>query len=257
MNLFFIAWGTYAGFPSAIRCASARANCPIYVVTDTPGAWLPPQVHHVDLKKFHSVNELLTRLLPGGWHDQSRIARATSLARWFVLRDCITNIGMSFPVFCSDWDIMIFDDLDKACEPFSDYDFARTVNHPNIDDTNAAYLVCRKEPLDAFCEIVATSTRTADDPEYHDMAIWREVAKQDKWLYGDLTDVVKGSTFDLGIHCSLGKYRMNGKSKLVTFRNGHPYFTIDATGEQVKAHNIHCWGEYKGREPLLLKEAKI
>lgn len=257
MNLFFIAWGTYGGFPATIKCAASRVNCPIYVVTDTPPCKLPNSVHYIDLKKFHAVNRLLDHLLPGGWHGQAKIARATSLARWKVLSEAMFLYDLSYPVFCSDWDMMMFDDLGKACDPFAHYDFARTVNHPNLDDSNAAYLVCRKEPLDAFCDLVGNSDRTCDDPEFHDMSMWREVAKQGRWTYGDLTDIVNGSTFDLGIHCSLGKYRMNGNSKLVTFRDGHPYFTIDATGDQIRAHNIHCWGEYKNREPLLLKQAGI
>lgn len=257
MNLFFIAWGTYGGFPATIKCAAARVNCPIFVVTDTPPFKLPKSAHWVDLKRFFAVNVLLSKLLPNGWYDQAKVARATSLARWFVLNKCMEILELDFPIFCADWDMMMFDNLERACEPFLHYDFARTVNHPNLDDSNAAYLVCKREPLDAFCEIVEKTNRTCDDPEFHDMAVWREVSKQGRWTYGDLTEIVNGSTFDLGVHCSLGKYRMAGKSKLVTFRDGHPYFTIDATGELIRAHNIHCWGEYKCREPLLLKQAGI
>lgn len=237
MNLFFIAWGNYSGFDAAIQCAKSRCGCPVLVVRDRK-------------------SDILKKLL-NGCADGSKLARATSLARWFVLRDTMEKLGLSYPAFCSDWDMMIFSDLSKACALFLDCDFARTVNHPNLGDTNAAYLVCRKEPLDAFCELAEKSDRTCDDPEFHDMTVWREVAEQGRWKVGDLTEIINGSTFDLGIHCSLGKYRMNGKSKLVTFIDGHPHFTIDATGELVLAHCVHCWGEYKGREPELLRLAGI
>jgi hypothetical protein len=123
----------------------------------------------------------------------------------------------------------------------------------NLGDSNAAYLVCNKAPLDAFCDLVRWPESEMASPDYHDMTIWKRVAFQKQWKVGDLTEIVDGSTFDLGIHCSLDKYRMDGKSKLVTFKDGFPYFTVDATGEQIRAHNIHCWGEYKGREPELLK----
>lgn len=238
MNLFFITWGAYSGLESAIKCANARCGCPVHVVRDPK-------------------SEILKKLLPEDNYDGGKVARATSLARWFVLRDEMEARKLEYPVFCSDWDVMTFSNLEPACAPFLANDFARTVNHPNLGDVSAAYLVCRKEPLDEFCRLVEASTESVSNQEYHDMAVWRQVGEQGKWKIGDLTDIVNGGTFDHNVHCSLGKYRMNGESKLVTFRDGHPYFTLDSTSEEILAHNIHCWGEYKGREPELLKLAGI
>lgn len=238
MNLFFIAWGEYLGFKAAIQCAKERCGCKVHVVRDRKSS-------------------ILESLLGNGQHDGGKLARATSLARWFVLLEGMKKMELSYPVFCADWDMMIFSNLEAACAPFLECDFARTVNHPNLGDTNAAYLVCKEEPLREFCSLVSSSNQNCDDPECHDMKVWREVADQGKWKVGDLTEIKNSSTFDLGVHCSLGKYRMAGASKLITFKDGHPYFTIDATGEQILAHNIHCWGEYKGREPELLKRARV
>jgi hypothetical protein len=117
MNLFFIAWGNYSGFSASVLCAKVRCGVPVHVVADANPGDLPSGVSFTNVRKLKATNAILSKLLSKhDWNDGGLVSRATSIARWFALRETVSLLKLSYPVFCADWDMVMFEDLDAACQ---------------------------------------------------------------------------------------------------------------------------------------------
>ena len=249
MTLVFIVWAgdsPYAGFPDVVECAQRRADCPIWVISDRPA---PGRVNYAAMSEFPAGDEIRKK-----YSGHTAPWLAMSLARWFVLRDFIRKYKPSFPIFCADWDVMIFRDLEEAYSPFADCDY--TVSMLG-DIDSAAYGVNRLEPLEAFCDLVE---KMADDNDpraemLDDMFAWQLNRGTGNWKVGNLFETHGASVFDHNIHCGDGRFVMAGPAKKVTFREGTPYFT-GLDGAPTLANTIHCWGTYKTRTSELLRKTR-
>lgn len=248
MTLFFIAWGNYPGFRHAVRCAVARANCPVIVVSDLPPFGLGER--HVKMSNLETklCRQVMSANRSNGW--------GYSVTRWLVLKEAIATLSIPAPVFLADWDMLMFTDLAKACEPFAQNDFAVSIRQG--DDSSAAYLVNRFQPLLTLCDQVESMARAASPrlAWLDDMALWRDVYYTHGWSRGDLFTPQNNSVFDHNIVVSDGKYMMDGEVKSVLWKEGNPHF-LTPSGDAILAHCLHCWGPWKGREELLCKEAGI
>jgi hypothetical protein len=247
MTLCFIYWGNYDGFKDTLACAKARAACPIWVISDGPA---PAGVNHLKLSTFPVADSIRNLITPnaGEW-------AAYSLSRWFVLRDFAANHPHLFPIFCADWDVLIFRDLAKAYAPFLQYDYTVSV-HEGME--SAAYGINRMEPLDAFCKLVE-KLNVENDPRaksLNDMEAWSLNRREHGWNVGDLFQVQNGTVFDHSMHCGEKDYEFEGPAKRLKWDNGFPYFTLKS-GEKIAANTIHAWGGYKTKTGFVRRAAGI
>lgn len=224
MTIAFIFWGKYDGFNSALACANARANCPVIVIADRP----------------HPMGKLLAETV-GNWCSYS-------LSRWFVLLELGRKMPHIFPVFCCDWDVMIFQDLAKAYEPFQDCDFTVSMDGNMM---SAVYGMNRVEPLEALCEVIK---RDAKDKTLNDMEATARLAREGNWKVGNLFEIKNDSVFDHNIVCGSERFQMDGNVKRIVWHNQSPYF-VRHDGGLVRANTIHCWGPFKSKPAELLKKA--
>lgn len=241
MTLVFITWGSYEGFQAVLSCAKARAGCRIIVISNNK----VEGVEHIPLSDFPIGQVMLGKLKPhvGEW-------AAYSLARWFVLRELLTPHPDMVPVFCADWDVMIFRDLAKAYTPFLDCDYTVSIDQ---DMSSAAYGVNNFAALDALCNLIADNQ---SDPTLNDMEAWARLTRTGKWKVGNLFEIHDESVFDHNIVCGADRFMMLDGCKEVTWLDGIPYFQLfDLT--LIRATTIHCWGPWKSKPAELLRLAGI
>lgn len=226
MNLIYIHWGYYDGFKSVLACAKARANCPITNAADT----------------YHAIQRQLADHV-GEWCSYS-------LARWFALRDMAEKQPDIFPVFCSDWDVMIFQDLAKAYEPFLEYDYTVSIEGGM---SSAAYGVNNFEALDALCNLIEANMT---DKTLNDMEAWARLTRTGNWKVGNLFEIKNDSVFDHNIVSGGDTYEIVDGVKQVVWKDGSPYFKKHDRS-LVKAVTIHCWGPWKSKPAEILRKTGI
>ena len=247
MTLIYIFWGEFPGFTDVLACAKKRAGCPIIVVSD--GA-PPPGVKHIPIQNFKYAETFLK--LAG---KQVGKGMATCIARWFVLRDLLLTTPLNYPIFCSDWDILIFENLEKAHAPFLDFDYAVSTSD---GISSAAYAINSRLPLDEFCA-KSESLFSNNEPvaqNQNDMAIWRYVSGTGKFKVGNLNQVVDSRLFDHNMHCGESEFVFDGPAKRVQFVEGYPFFQAK-DGSLIKAVTFHCWGTYHTRTKEMRERAGI
>lgn len=247
MNLVFIFWGHYDGFTDALACAKARAACPITVISDGEK---PDGVNYFPLSSFEESARMVDALSPhiGRW-------ASLSMARWFVLRELGKRQPELFPVFCSDWDVMIFRNLQEAYAPFEKFDYTVSVNEGG---SSAAYGVNQAEALDSFCEHVAKALRdgTVKTVAPNDMEAWATHTRSGPWKAGNLFEIQNGAVFDHSMHAGSDRFVMDGPAKKIVYQNGQPYFVLHG-GSLIVANTAHCWSTYKTRTGEVLRKCGI
>ena len=247
MTLIYIFWGEYAGFEDVLACAKARAGCPIVVISDGPA---PKGVTHFSIHDFQEAEHIRKIMAQHVSEWDSKC-----IARWFVLREFLKNRPEAYPVFCSDWDILIFQDLEKAHAPFLKFDYAVSIDEGAI---SATYAISAPGPLDVFCEMIGAMF-TMSDPRatgLNDMGAWKHVTDTRKFSVGNLNLIVNDSIFDHNMHCGEKEFVFTGPAKRVVFTDGFPYFQ-KLDGALVKANTFHCWGTYKTRTKEMREIAGI
>ncbi len=250
MTLIYIAWGKFDGFRDVLKCSEKHAGCPIYIVQEALLQECPEMAAVIPMSNF-PVGLKITRELENfttHWF-------ALSVARWFVLLDFIHTYRPKFPVFCSDWDVMIFRSLSEACAPFMEHDYCVSIQNGN---PSAAYVVNRVEPLEYFCKTIRKML-DENDPgliNLQDMFAWKLISNSGKFNIGDLSQIKNDSIFDHNIHCGAKQFEMDGPAKKVVWEKGRPFF-VQTDGKVVRANTIHCWGTYKTRTAEVLESAGI
>lgn len=249
MTLIFIYWGRYEGFQDTLACAISRAGCPIWVVSDGPA---PSRVNHIPLSVFPAASKMRCAIAEntGAW-------ASFSLARWFALRELITlHPEIKFPIFCADWDVLIFRNLAQAYRPFEKFDYTISIDRGM---ESAAYGINHMLPLQSFCELVEKLNRDNDPAAktLNDMEAWsRNRRAHDFCSVGNLFEIHNGSVFDHNIACGADRFQMDGEDKKVIYDAGQPYFLLH-DGTPIAANTIHAWYRYKTRTAEVRKMAGI
>ncbi len=242
MTLCFIFWGKYDGYKSVLACARARAGCPIIVISDGK----PPEgVRHIPLSDFPTSERLRRYMIPhiGRWCS-------FSLARWHVLREFARKEPDIFPVFCADWDVMIFRNLPDAYAPFKTFDYT---NSQYTGMGSAPYGINNPAALEALCDLIEAN---ATDTALNDMEAASRLERTGNWKVGNLFEIVNGSVFDHSAHCGGDRFQMAGEAKMVMYNNGLPYFSLH-DGTLIMANTIHLWGSYKTRADEVARNCGI
>lgn len=249
MNLTFVFWGNYGGFPDVIKLAQRRAGCPIHIISDGVGQKIPGWV---DVREFSGSLAMLGDLRKRhtrGW-------QCSSLCRWLVLREFARSRGLSGPLVLSDWDILWTRSLEESRDLFEKFDCM--VSDAGCG-SSAAYVVNNQDVLDAYSEELIRWMRTKASPwgdDFNDMCVWSDVANSGKWRVGNMWKEHGGSMFDHNIHVGEKEFVMDGPAKKVVYRNGDAFF-VKCSGEEVLARSIHCWGTYKNRTSEVLRNLGI
>ena len=247
MNLVYIFPGYYAGFPDSLRSAQSNCGCPVTVIDhpETFGVW----------------GETISKLSQHCDADWQRFA----IARWVLLRELIQSGKVKLPVFCSDWDILFFSNLNESMRPFVNFDYCASITHDEgVPLSSAAYCVNTIEPLNHFCDLIDSIYRNSiPRPEMTDMSAWSEVTNSKKFTVGDLFSIQNNSVFDHNISCGIDRFQMHNPDARIAFRtkkivwvDRSPFF-MRLDKSLIKAHTIHCWGPFKGKTGRLCKTAGI
>lgn len=249
MILVFIYWGNYDGLNAVLACAKARAECPIYVISDSQP---PSGVNHIPISDY-SIGGRMMELF-----CSNNICRwaAFSLSRWYILRDFMISRELPFPVFCADWDVMIFRNLAKSYEPFREKDF--TVSYEGAM-SSAAYGVNHIDPLNAYCTLIEKQAHDGGDyaATLNDMEAWARTYRAHLFKVGNLHEIHNGSVFDHSMHCGQDRFAFDGEAKRLEFHEHNPYFVLKDGQTRIAANTIHCWGSYKHKPNELAKHAGI
>lgn len=243
MILVYIFWGHYDGFQAVLECAKRNALCPIYVISN--GAPVKDAIHFPISDFDSSVTRLKAKCV-------SLTPPFVSVLRWFVLQTFCERMNLRTPIFCSDWDVMLFRPLAESYAPFRRYDYTVSINRHG--DSSAAYGIGNLAALNAFCTMIHQLIESDDlrARRLHDMEAWRIVTATNKWNVGDLFQTTSGSVFDHNITQDGGRFVMDGKCKKVVWKGSKPHFVQVKDGMLIRANSIHCWGPYKSKPAELL-----
>jgi len=162
-------------------------------------------------------------------------------ARWFIIAKLIGCGSLRLPVFCLDRDELLFSELDEACAPFFDTDYAATHDGPI---QRAPLLINRLEPLLSFCDYTQTMLKCCAPrlKFQNDMRAWEATTIGFGWRLGNLSLPIKDSVFDNSLGCAQNCVMVDG-GKCIVWKERKPYF-VHQDG-LLRAHTLHCWGPFK------------
>lgn len=255
MNVIIASTGFMPSLSDCIRSFSARSNCPVHIIADRS------VVGHVSASfADYDLGPASKQLVEWGHFPT---------LRWLATNAYVKARHINGPLFCPDWDLMCFSDLNIACEPFLKFDVCQTrdMGPGRLNEGNwaAASFVGNVEVLDAFCDyatkVVTTKPWGTNHCAYNDMAVWSYFVGESKVIRGDMSEIKNGSVFDHNV-CVPDLYEVENDdggfpTKRIFWKNGRPHFSRSGDSQLIQAHTIHCWGSYKQRTHELLLRAGI
>ncbi|WP_242003182.1 hypothetical protein [Brachyspira aalborgi] len=179
------------------------------------------------------------------------------MLRWIILRDFMREYNIKECLHI-DSDILIFSDLNKALNPFSNYkislahNLALTMHIKDIEilDEFSKYLLFKytnENELNKLKDMYYKTDRATNGVagSISDMDISREFFSSVKEPIGDLSEIVNDSIFDSAIVYGEPEFEMlkKGKYKLkkIFFENKIPFCNYRLNGEnrKIKFHSLH------------------
>ena len=179
------------------------------------------------------------------------------MLRWIILRDFMREYNIKECLHI-DSDILIFSDLNKALNPFSNYkislahNLALTMHIKDIKilDEFSKYLLFKytnENELNKLKDMYYKTDRINNGVagSISDMDISREFFSSIKEPIGDLSEIVNDSIFDSAIVYGETEFEMlkKGKYKLkkIFFENKIPFCNYRLNGEnrKIKFHSLH------------------
>lgn len=179
------------------------------------------------------------------------------MLRWIILRDFMRKYNIKECLHI-DSDILIFSDLNKALNPFSNYEIslahnlALTMHIKDIEilDEFSKYLLFKytnENELNKLKDMYYKTDRINNGVagSISDMDISREFFSSVKEPIGDLSEIVNDSIFDSAIVYGEPEFEMlkKGKYKLkkIFFENKIPFCNYRLKGEnkKIKFHSLH------------------
>lgn len=255
MNVICIAAGEYDGFPYCVKAAQVRSGCNVTVVECGTN-------HFSNSIKLNAGNtwrlvetarKLFSRLKP-----MTAELNTMSQFRWVAAAHVIDKLELEGPYFIPDWDVVVFSDLNQACAELVKLPVSVSMECDTA--RSAAYIVNNFKTLKQYCEFMNHAIENVPygqaQDSYNDMGLWVHFIDRERLPFGNVASIVNNGAFDHNIHCGKGKYVFDGETKRIIWSNKNPYFQL-LDGTLIKAHSIHCWGNYKHREHELCVKAGI
>lgn len=232
-------------------------NSEIFLISDKENKKYSKYSTFVDISKIQSLESKSFK------ENYIHLGKSTPnyemfcMLRWIILRDFMREYNIKECLHI-DSDILIFSDLNKALNPFSNYkislahNLALTMHIKDIEilDEFSKYLLFKytnENELNKLKDMYYKTDRINNGVagSISDMDISREFFSSIKEPIGDLSEIVNDSIFDSAIVYGESEFEMlkKGKYKLkkIFFENKIPFcdYILNGENKKIKFHSLH------------------
>ena len=232
-------------------------NSEIFLISDKENKKYSKYSTFVDISKIQSLESKSFKENYIHLGKSSPNYEMFCMLRWIILRDFMREYNIKECLHI-DSDILIFSDLNKALNPFSNYkislahNLALTMNIKDIEilDEFSKYLLFKytnENELNKLKDMYYKTERINNGVagSISDMDISREFFSRVKEPIGDLSEIVNDSIFDSAIVYGEPEFEMlkKGKYKLkkIFFENKIPFcnYVLNGENKKIKFHSLH------------------
>lgn len=232
-------------------------NSEIFLISDKENKKYSKYSTFVDISKIQSLESKSFKENYIHLGKSSPNYEMFCMLRWIILRDFMREYNIKECLHI-DSDILIFSDLNKALNPFSNYkislahNLALTMHIKDIEilDEFSKYLLFKytnENELNKLKDMYYKTDRVNNGVagSISDMDISREFFSSVKEPIGDLSEIVNDSIFDSAIVYGEPEFEMlkKGKYKLkkIFFENKIPFcnYILNGENKKIKFHSLH------------------
>lgn len=232
-------------------------NSEIFLISDKENKKYSKYSTFVDISKIQSLESKSFKENYIHLGKSSPNYEMFCMLRWIILRDFMREYNIKECLHI-DSDILIFSDLNKALNPFSNYkislahNLALTMHIKDIEilDEFSKYLLFKytnENELNKLKDMYYKTDRVNNGVagSISDMDISREFFSSVKEPIGDLSEIVNDSIFDSAIVYGEPEFEMlkKGKYKLkkIFFENKIPFcnYVLNGENKKIKFHSLH------------------
>lgn len=232
-------------------------NSKIFLISDKENKKYSKYSTFVDISKIQSLESKSFKENYIHLGKSSPNYEMFCMLRWIILRDFMREYNIKECLHI-DSDILIFSDLNKALNPFSNYkislahNLALTMHIKDIEilDEFSKYLLFKytnENELNKLKDMYYKTDRVNNGVagSISDMDISREFFSSIKEPIGDLSEIVNDSIFDSAIVYGEPEFEMlkKGKYKLkkIFFENKIPFcnYVLNGENKKIKFHSLH------------------
>ncbi len=232
-------------------------NSEIFLISDKENKKYSKYSTFVDISKIQSLESKSFKENYIHLGKSSPNYEMFCMLRWIILRDFMREYNIKECLHI-DSDILIFSDLNKALNPFSNYkislahNLALTMHIKDIEilDEFSKYLLFKytnENELNKLKDMYYKTNRINNGVagSISDMDISREFFSRVKEPIGDLSEIVNDSIFDSAIVYGESEFEMlkKGKYKLkkIFFENKIPFcnYVLNGENKKIKFHSLH------------------
>ena len=232
-------------------------NSEIFLISDKENKKYSKYSTFVDISKIQSLESKSFKENYIHLGKSSPNYEMFCMLRWIILRDFMREYNIKECLHI-DSDILIFSDLNKALNPFSNYkislahNLALTMHIKDIEILNefSKYLLFKytnENELNKLKDMYYKTDRVNNGVagSISDMDISREFFSRVKEPIGDLSEIVNDSIFDSAIVYGESEFEMlkKGKYKLkkIFFENKIPFcnYRLNEENKKIKFHSLH------------------
>ena len=232
-------------------------NSEIFLISDKENKKYSKYSTFVDISKIQSLESKSFKENYIHLGKSSPNYEMFCMLRWIILRDFMREYNIKECLHI-DSDILIFSDLNKALNPFSNYkislahNLALTMHIKDIEilDEFSKYLLFKytnENELNKLKDMYYKTDRINNGVagSISDMDISREFFSRVKEPIGDLSEIVNDSIFDSAIVYGEPEFEMlkKGKYKLkkIFFENKLPFcnYILNGENKKIKFHSLH------------------
>lgn len=239
------------------RIKITNPNSEIFLISDKENKKYSKYSTFVDISKIQSLESKSFKENYIHLGKSSPNYEMFCMLRWIILRDFMREYSIKECLHI-DSDILIFSDLNKALNPFSNYkislahNLALTMHIKDIEILNefSKYLLFKytnENELNKLKDMYYKTDRINNGVagSISDMDISREFFSRVKEPIGDLSEIVNDSIFDSAIVYGESEFEMlkKGKYKLkkIFFENKIPFcnYILNGENKKIKFHSLH------------------
>lgn len=232
-------------------------NSEIFLISDKENKKYSKYSTFVDISKIQSLESKSFKENYIHLGKSSPNYEMFCMLRWIILRDFMREYNIKECLHI-DSDILIFSDLNKSLNPFSNYkislahNLALTMHIKDIEilDEFSKYLLFKytnENELNKLKDMYYKTDRINNGVagSISDMDISREFFSSVKEPIGDLSEIVNDSIFDSAIVYGEPEFEMlkkgKYKSKKIFFENKIPFcnYVLNGENKKIKFHSLH------------------